>query len=370
VGDGHQVKIAVSVNVTAVDARRQQLDVDAAGPKPRAVVQQEAGTATGAQIAVQIEVAAPGNDHIDTAVAAAIPIAHKSRRGEPAGAPSAAERLAADGVHPVHAGKAGLPARRRLVPEEHDVAEVRAVVEAGEQVLVAVAVPVTELDRHPCPVAAGVSRGHEHLPVRGESAAFQKPVLAGLGIQVFMAVDERLDAALEEIEVAVAVEIGQVAELGRADLATAVFLAEPVPIADQARIAIRPAAPGLDGVKVDRVLKVVLIRHHENQIDLVHPVVLVDSAGQQVLLISGSAGIVDEGLSRRFVGHYLDGVFVERSGPAGAGQPLTKVDSRRSRRGVRSGGRASRIDAQQDAEPVGGTPLVVDGRRGASSDDA
>ena len=85
----------------------EKLDVRAGGPQPDAVIQEEAGAAPGAEVAMEIEETAPGHDDVGEVVAGAVPILDEGGGGEPAGLASTGERIAADGVHPVHADEAG-----------------------------------------------------------------------------------------------------------------------------------------------------------------------------------------------------------------------------------------------------------------------
>jgi len=320
---GEEVEVAVGVDVRGLEAGIGQLDVRAGGLDGHRVVRDHIG-AVEAHVAVQVAAVVGGDEGVEVVIPVAVPVANEGDRREPAALVKRGPGLRLDRAT-VHEGDQ--PAGRGGVLEVRDLSFVGAVLETGEQVAVAVAVPIVKRHRHPRPVAV-CPRQDQQVAAGGEPAAIDEAVAAA----VLVAEHERFDAGLEQVQVSVAVQIVEAVEVAGTDLPPLETLAEEVAVTDQAVIALRLAQAGLDGVEIDCVQRVSLAGHHEAQCHAVDVPVSIDPPGQQVLLVSGAAGVVHRGCSGGVVGHHLQRALVERAGPALVGQGLDEVD-------VEAGGR-------------------------------
>ena len=163
----------------------------------------------------------PGSENVLLAVA--IPVDHGN------GHESAAQRLVLLGRQFAPPGKGQSAAKASGILVYQEFAGLRPVSHAAEEILVAVAVPVVKGDRHPSPAVVLMAREHENLAVRGEAAAVDHAVVAG----VLIALDERFHPALEQIEIAVAVKIAERIEPAGINLTSVVALSEEVTVPDE-----------------------------------------------------------------------------------------------------------------------------------------
>src|SRR6185503_11402841 len=176
----------------------------------------EAGEAVRARSQVPVEPAAVLGSYqeIGPPVAVAIPVRRESDRREPAPRlRSAGNRRAGGGREPPDTGEDRRQRPLRgIVAVVDDGPAIRTIHEAREEVQVTVPIPVVGRHRDPAPVRLA-RRQREGAPSRSEAPAADQAVPA----EVLVALQVRLDAALEEVQVAVAVEIAELVEVARGD---------------------------------------------------------------------------------------------------------------------------------------------------------
>jgi SAM-dependent methyltransferase len=192
--------------------------------------------------------------------AVTVPVADKRDGRKPSARLRAArERDACGGLERTHSRESELAAALPGdVPVEDDFTRVRPVAEAGKEVRVAIAVDVEESHSDPTPVRPA-ARELENLSARRQSPAIHEPVAS----RVFVAINKRLDAAFEQVEITVAVEVHELVEVAGGNFAALEILHELVAIADQAVIASGLAAPGLNGVEVHGEIRASQVRQDE-----------------------------------------------------------------------------------------------------------
>ncbi len=137
-----------------------------------------------------------------------------------------------------------------------------AITEAGKEILLPIPVDVVKGDRDPASVRSAAGEP-EDLSARSEPSAIDEPIVA----DVFVAIDEWLDTALEQIQISIPIEIPKAIEMAGGNVAGTVGLAEPIPIAYEAVIFFRVPQARLDRVEVDEVIRMLLIEDNEMESD-------------------------------------------------------------------------------------------------------
>ena len=205
----------------------------------------------------------------------------RHRREPPAGLRAARNRSARYRPERPAISEGERPPGRRDVLEEDDPAPIGAVREARKEILIAVTVPVVEMGNDPAPVVVLVLGQLEGMPARGQAPALDVAVAPHRLVARY----ERLDPALEQVEVAVAVQVGKAVEVARPDLPAAVLPAEAITVADRSRVPPRPAQAGLAGVEVHGDAARRTVGHHEMERDSTDPVEAFEAPGEEVPLV-------------------------------------------------------------------------------------
>ena len=111
----------------------------------------------------------------------------------------------------------------------------------------------------------------------GQAAGFHEAIMAN----IFVAINKRLNAAFEQVEIPIAVQVGQAIEMAHAEVALGATLTEQVTIPNQTVVALGSAALGRDRIKINRVVGVVLVQHDKMQRDLGAAIQFVEAMGHE-----------------------------------------------------------------------------------------
>jgi hypothetical protein len=150
---------------------------------------------------------------------------------------------------------------------EDKVAGIGTVAEAGDQILVAVAVEIMEGNGHPASLAF-TARKNQDLAMGRQFAAGREVVFS----RVLPTIHERFDSSLEQVEIAIAVKIRETIKVTDSELAPAELLGESIAVAQQSCVAARTASMRFFRVKINGEVRLRRVRHQKIQRDSRHAI--------------------------------------------------------------------------------------------------
>jgi hypothetical protein len=203
-----------------------------------------------------------------------------------------------------------------------DLSRIRPIAKAGKEILITVTIDIIEGNRHPASVRPAFGQC-EQFPAGCQSAALNEAVPA----DVLKTIDKGFDAAFEQVQVSVAIEVNELIEVTRIDFASLKTFTEAIAVAHQTMVAAGLTEAGCYRVEVNGKVSACVVGHHEIEGELGHPEIPVDAMGHSISLAALAPRVEFSGFASRVRSGDFNRMFVKDAicQPC-ADQKLLKID--------------------------------------------